>query len=106
MGFDCRKICQGFVIALVPFLVLRNSKFSLTTFLITFCNCIRLVAAVFTIEGGLPVNTGTASSCVVASALEEFVSMVAALREAKKLRVTTTFGGCLRRQTLRSALLS
>jgi hypothetical protein len=29
----------------------------------------------------------------VASALEESVSMVAALRGAKKLRLTTTFGG-------------
>jgi hypothetical protein len=81
------------VITLVLFLVLRNPKFSLTTLLITFGNCIRLVAAVITIGGGLPLFPGTASSCGVASALEESVSMVAPLRGANKLRVTTTFGG-------------
>jgi hypothetical protein len=93
MGFDCRKIRQGFcdypgsVSGVTELAVFFNHVF------ITSCNCIRLVAAVITIGGGLPVFPGTASPCGVASALEESVSMVAALRGAKELRVTTTVEG-------------
>jgi hypothetical protein len=45
------------------------------------------------IGGGLPVLPGTASSFEVASVPEASVSMSAALRGAKKFRVTTALGG-------------
>jgi hypothetical protein len=53
MVFDCRKIRQGFCD--YPGSVSGVTELPLTTFLITFCNCIRLVAAVITIGGILPV---------------------------------------------------
>jgi hypothetical protein len=55
----------------------------------TFCNCIRLVAAVMTIGGALPVLPGVASSWGLTSVPEELVSMLDALRGAKKFRVGT-----------------
>jgi hypothetical protein len=45
------------------------------------------------IEGGLPVLPGTASSFEVALVPEASVFMSAALRGAKKFRVTTSLGG-------------
>jgi hypothetical protein len=92
MGFDFRKIRQGFcdcpgsVSGVTELEIFFNHTFD------CHLQLHQLVAAVIIIGGGLPVFPGTASSCGVASALEESVSMVAGLRGAKKLRVTTTFG--------------
>jgi hypothetical protein len=77
---------------LVPFLVQRNSKLSLTTLFSCFCNWIRLVAEVRIIGGGLPVLPRTASSCAMASAPEESVSISVALRRAK-IWVATSLRG-------------
>jgi hypothetical protein len=44
------------VMTLVPFLVLRNSKSSLTTPFSCFCSWIRLTADIRIIGGGLPVS--------------------------------------------------
>jgi hypothetical protein len=76
-----------------PFLVVQNSKCSMTTLFSCFCNRIRLVVGVRIIGGGLPVLPGTASSFELASVPEASVSMSAALRGAKTFRVTTSFGG-------------
>jgi hypothetical protein len=74
---------------------------SSATELKVFCD----VVDVRIIGGCLPVLPGTASSFEVASVPEASVSMSAALRGAKKFRVTTSLGGrCLRRATLWSAL--
>jgi hypothetical protein len=64
---------------LVPFLVLRNSKFPLTTLWSCFWNWISLMVDYRIIGGGLPVLPGTASSFEVPSVPEASVSMSAAL---------------------------
>jgi hypothetical protein len=56
------------------------------------------------IGGGLPVLPGTAFSFEVASVPGASVSMSAALRGAKKFRVTTSLGGMFKTVTLWSAL--
>jgi hypothetical protein len=99
------KSAMPLVMTLVPFLVLRNSKFYLTTFFSCSCNCIRLVVDVRIVGGGLPVLPGTASSFEVTSVPEASVSMSAALRRAKKFQVTTSLGGYLRLATFWFALL-
>jgi hypothetical protein len=71
------------VMTLVPFLILRNSKFSLITFCSGFAKLIRLVVDVRIIGGGLPVLPGTASSFEVASIPEESMAKSVALRGAK-----------------------
>jgi hypothetical protein len=53
-----KKSATFLVVTLVPFLVLWNSKFSLTTRFSCFCNWIRLRADVRTIGGGRPVLAG------------------------------------------------
>jgi hypothetical protein len=78
---------------LSPFLVLRNSKFSLTTPFNCFCSRIRLTADVRTIGGGRPGLAGAAASHGVASVLVESVSMSDALSGAKKFRVATSLEG-------------
>jgi hypothetical protein len=87
------KSAMLLVKTLVPFLVLRNSAFSLATTCSCFCNRIRLVVDVRIITGGLPVLLGTAFSFEFASLTEASVSMSAAVREAKKFRVTTSLEG-------------
>jgi hypothetical protein len=62
------------VMTLVPFLVLRNSKFSLTTALSCFCNWIRLTADVRIIGGGRPVLVGAVASLGEDSVLAESVA--------------------------------
>jgi hypothetical protein len=94
VGLDCSKIRHESVIILVPFLVFRHSIFSFTTLLMTLCSCSRLVASVITIESGLPVLPGVASSCGLSSVLEDSVSMLAALSTAKIFRVSTALGWC------------
>jgi hypothetical protein len=54
------------VMTLVPFLVLQNSKFSLTTPFSCFCNWIRLMSDVRIIGGGRTVLTGAVASRVQA----------------------------------------
>jgi hypothetical protein len=51
VGFDGLKSTIFLVMTLVPFLVLRNSKFSLTTLFSCFCSRISLTADVRTIGG-------------------------------------------------------
>jgi hypothetical protein len=86
MGFDCRKIRQGFcdypgsVSGVTELEIFFSHTFDY------LCNCIRLVAAMITIGGGLPVFPGTVSSCGVVSALEESVSMGAAMRGRRNYR--------------------
>jgi hypothetical protein len=58
------KSAMALVMTLVPFLVLRNSNFSLTTLYSCFCNWIRLVRI---IGGGIPVSAGSTSSFELAS---------------------------------------
>jgi hypothetical protein len=86
------------VITLVLFLVLRNSKFSLTTLCNCFCRLIRLVVDVRIIGGGLPVLPGTASSFEVAPVPEASISMSAALR-GRKIFGCRLHWGVLRRAT-------
>jgi hypothetical protein len=81
------------VMTLVPFLVLRNSKFSLTTPFSCFCSRIRLMVGVRTIGGGRPGLAGVAASHGVASVLVESVSMSDARSGAKKFQVATSLGG-------------
>jgi hypothetical protein len=64
------------VMTLVLFLVLQNSKFSLTTLCSCFCSGIRLAVDVRIVGGGLPVLLGTASTFEVASVKEASVSML------------------------------
>jgi hypothetical protein len=91
VGFDGLEIRMFLVITLVPFLVLRNSKFSLTTPFSCFCSRIRLTADVRTIGGGRPGLAGAAASRGVASVLAESVSMSDARGGAKKFRVATSW---------------
>jgi hypothetical protein len=49
-------------------------------------------SSVITIESGIPVLPGVASSCGLSSVPEDSVSMLAALSAAKKFRVSTAFG--------------
>jgi hypothetical protein len=81
------------MMTLVPFLVLRLSKFILTTTFSCFCSRIRLTADVRTIGGGRPGLAGAAASRGVASVWVESVSMSDAWTGAKKFRVATSFVG-------------
>jgi hypothetical protein len=81
------------VMTLVPFLVLRNSEFSLTTHFNCFCSTIRLTVDFRTIGGGRPVLAGTVASRGEASVLVESVSMSHAWSGAKKFRMATSLGG-------------
>jgi hypothetical protein len=81
------------VISLVPFLVLRISKFSLTTPFSYFCSRIRLTADVRTLGGGIPGLAGAAASRGVASVLVVSMSMSDARSGAKNFRVATNLGG-------------
>jgi hypothetical protein len=81
------------VMTLITFLVLRNSKSSLTASFSCFCSWIRLAADVRIIGGRLPVFSGTASSCGVFCVLGEFASLQFFLSGAKKLMVATTVEG-------------
>jgi hypothetical protein len=81
------------VMTLVPFHVLRNWKFSLTTHFSCFCSRIRLTADVRIIGGGRPGLAGAAVSRGVTSVLVESVSMSDARSGAKKFRVATSLGG-------------
>jgi hypothetical protein len=93
MGFDCRKIRQGFC-------DYPGSASGVTELEIFFNHTFDYLLQLHQVSGSCnhywgwsSCFPGTASSCGVASALEESVSMVAALRGAKKLRRTTTFVG-------------
>jgi hypothetical protein len=81
------------VMTLVPFLVLRNSKFSLAKLFSCFCSKIRLTADVRTIGGGRPGLAEPAVSRGVALVLVESVSMSDARSGAKKFQVATSLGG-------------
>jgi hypothetical protein len=81
------------VVTLVPFLVLRNLKFSLTTPLSYFCNRIRLTADVRIIGGGGPVLAGAVASLDEDWVLAESVSMLRVRSGAKKLRMETSVEG-------------
>jgi hypothetical protein len=56
--FMAEKSAIPSVTILVPFLVLQNSKFPLTSSVSCFCNLIRFVCVVSTIGGGLPAWLG------------------------------------------------
>jgi hypothetical protein len=75
------------VMTLVPFLVLWNSKYPLTTI---FINKISLTAVVRTIGDSRPFLVGAAASRGVASVLVESVSMSDARSGAKEFRVATS----------------
>jgi hypothetical protein len=80
------------MITLAPFLVLRNSKLSLTTPFSCFYNWIRLTADVRTTGGSRPVFTGAAASCGVASVLAESVH-VRCLEQAEEVPGDDLLGG-------------
>jgi hypothetical protein len=67
VGFDRLEFPMILLMTLVPFHVLRNSKFSLTTPFSCFCSRIRMTADVRTIGGGRPGLAGVAASRGVAS---------------------------------------
>jgi hypothetical protein len=86
------KSVMLFVMSLVLFLVLWNSKFSLTTPFSCFCNWIRLTADVRTIRGGRPVLAGAVASCGEASVSAESVSMSDAWRRLKIFQLAISLG--------------
>jgi hypothetical protein len=75
-----KKCAISFVTTLVPIFTLRNSKMPLSC----FCNCIKLVAEVKIMGGGLP--DWFVVSCCSLSMLTS--SSVCVLRGAKKFRVS------------------
>jgi hypothetical protein len=87
------KSAMLLVMTLVPFLLLRNSKFPLTTLYSCFCNGIRLVVDVRIIGGGLPVLPGTASSFEFASVPEASVSMSTVLGGRRNILGDDFLGG-------------
>jgi hypothetical protein len=87
------KSAMFLVMTFVPFLVLRNLKFSLTTPFSCSYNWIRLTADVRTIGGRRPGLAGAAALRGMASVLVESVSMSDAGSGAKKFRVATSLGG-------------
>jgi hypothetical protein len=84
---------------LVPFLVLRNSKFSLTTIFSCFCSRIRLTAVVRTIRGG-PGLAGAAASRDVASMFEESVPCQILGTARRNSGWLSPWGSCLQQYTL------
>jgi hypothetical protein len=89
---------------LVPYRLLRNSKFSLTTLRRCFYIWIRLVVDVRIIGDGLPVLL-ISVSFEVASVPEDSVLISAAPRREKNFGWLPPWGGgCLRRATFWSAL--
>jgi hypothetical protein len=71
--------------------VLRNSKLPVTMFLTCLCNCIRLVAEVSTMGGGLPVLLveGYCSSVSGLLVVSSTTSISDVLRGANKFLVGT-----------------
>lgn len=80
------------VMTLVPFLVLQNSKFSLSTPFSCFGNWIRLTTDVRTTGGSLPVFLGAIALRGEASVLAESMSMSVARSRVKKFQLATSLG--------------
>jgi hypothetical protein len=104
MEFDCRKIRQGFH-SYYP-----STVSGVTELEVIFNHTFDYVLQMHQVSGTCTHYWGRPScfprKCIIlwgTLRTEKFVSMAAALKGAKKLRVTTTFR---RRQTLRSALPS
>jgi hypothetical protein len=92
VGLDCSKIRQGFCDNPGSVSGVSELKVFLSKLLMNFCSCSKLVVAVITIWGGLPVLSGVASSCGLSSLPEDSVSMLADLSGAKKFWVGTALG--------------
>lgn len=105
VGLDGSKILQSLGDPLASFLVLRNSKFSFTTLLTTFCKCVMFLVAVITIGGGLPVLPGVAFSWGLASVPEKPVSMMDVVSVGRGFWLAPPSGWCLLRQPLRPPMV-
>jgi hypothetical protein len=80
---------MSLVRTLVPFLVLRNSKSSLTTFYTCFWNWMKLTADLRIIGGGLSLFPGAVALQDEASLPADSVFISVAQSEAKKLGTAT-----------------